>query len=562
MYRQRKAIRLFPLLLTTGFLTLAAVGSLAQQQNGLLITPQVRAAMDTVRPQAIRAHVRFLADDLLEGRDTPSTGTEIAARYIASHFEQLGIKPAGDNGTYLQQVPFVSTRVDPAKTRITITAAGQQTDLAFQRDFIWNGPGTAACRAEAPLVFAGYGITAPEYQYDDYKDLDVRGKLVVLLSGEPASKNEAFFDGERDTRHAQSGSKVSLARSKGALGILWLATGQRARNFPWGPLGASQSRARISLGGARAAEGFPSLAVRDTHAEKLFAGAPMAWPAVAAAVENGGVKPFPLAAAARVEVAVESTPSPSPNVAGLLEGSDPELKKQVVVYTAHYDHVGRRDGEGDMIFNGAWDNASGTAGVMEAARAFAALNPAPKRSILFLLVTGEEKGLLGSRYYTQKPLIPIEQTAANINLDMTEIFGVPREIVPQGAERSTLMRSAEAVAREMGLKIGVDPTPELRVFTRSDQYSFARVGVPCIFLRWANEYEDLDTETAKARAKEKLDRIYHRPADNFDPTWSWDGMKRHTDMAFLFGLHVANEPEMPRWNAGDEFDKPRAPLPE
>jgi Zn-dependent M28 family amino/carboxypeptidase len=294
----------------------------------------------------------------------------------------------------------------------------------------------------------------------------------------------------------------------------------------------------------------------------LFAGAQTTWEDVLQGEVEGTVKPFPLPRTARLELVTAQEPLPAPNVVAVLEGNDPKLRDQAVVYSAHYDHIGRRpasaDSTGaDLIYNGAWDNASGTAGILEVARGMVRLRPAPRRSVVFLFVTGEEKGLLGSRHYVRNPVFPMEQTAANINLDMTDIFGIPKQMSPLVAERSSLKGVAEAVALELGLTIGPDPTPELNTFVRSDQFSFVQVGVPSIFLRWSTEYEDVDAATARAKAKEKLDTIYHRVGDNFDPSWSWEGMRRHAQMALLLGARIANEPELPQWNEGEKLAKPR-----
>jgi len=538
----------------------AGVAPARRAAEAPLLTPAVRKAMEKVQAEGIREHVRQLADDRLQGRDTGSPGADLAADYIAAQFKQLRLKPGGDEGSYFQKVPFVRSRMDFEASHLVLHTPGDETTLQLGKDLLVNGPVRTEASLRAPLVFAGYGITAPEFKHDDYAGLDVKGKLVVLLSGEPVSKNPGIFDGEKDTKHAGGGSKILLARSKGAVGVITLLTEDQAGRFPWALVRNGQTTQTVTLAGA-SRPGFPALVARKEGAERLLAGAPVGWEALNQQVRDGEVKPFALRAEGALTLRMERTPFTSPNVAGLLPGSDAELRKQVVIYTAHYDHVGTRGGEGDTIFNGAWDNASGTAEVLEIARAYAALKPAPKRSVLFLLVTGEEKGLLGSRYYTQHPLIPIEETAANINLDMTDIFGIPKEFVPQGAERSSLRQSCEAVAREMGMKIGKDPTPELNVFVRSDQFSFVEVGVPSLFLRWASEYEDVDAAAARESAKQKLASIYHKVTDNYDPSWSWEGMRRHAQVGFLIGLHVANGPTLPTWNAGDEFNKPRRSRP-
>lgn len=553
MYR-----RYLPGLWLSVFLTGALLGPLGAATAPELapaIPPVVRRAWDAVSAEDMREHVKFLADDRLEGRDTGSAGGLTAARYLADGLKAAGLKPAGDNGTFFQEVPCRKSRMDAAKSRVLLNPGASPVPLEFGRDFLINGMGRYAAAVEGPLVFAGYGITAPEFNHDDYRDLEVKGKVVVLISGEPVSRDPAFFDGDKDTRYAAGDTKIELAKSKGAVGVVTILTGERARRYPWDRMRGFESETQVDLPAAH--DGFPALLIRDEAAGRLFHDAPQAWTEVQKQISEGSVRPCELAYRVRIELALDDSPCPGPNVVGLLEGSDPALKNQVVVYSAHYDHLGKGKGEGDVIYNGAWDNASGTAEVLELAHALSRMKPRPRRSILFLFVTGEEHGLLGSLYYVRHPVVPIENTAADINLDMTDIFGIPREFVPLGAERSSLMDACEAVAAQTGLKIGPDPTPEEQVFTRSDQISFARVGVPCIFLRWANEYEDLSAEEAKARMREKMRTIYHRVSDAYDPAWSWEGMRRHAQVALLLGVEIANRRDMPVWKQGDAFDRPR-----
>lgn len=536
-------------------LAASAQSTQARPDLGPEVEPAVRQALDQVRADGIREHVRYLADDKLEGRDTGSAGGLLAARYLASELARFGIQPAGDQGTYFQQVPFVKTRFETSASRLTLLKDDQAISLEAGKDLLPNGIGTTAVVPSSPLVFAGFGITAPEFQYDDYKNLDVRGKLVILLTGEPFSNDPAYFNGTKDTAYASGAAKIELARSKGARGVITVLVGTRASRFPWDLALQAQETAQVSLPSSDPA--MPAVVVRREAAERLFTGATTPWNEIENLAATGKVPTFSLPYDARLDLQFKQEPLPASNVVGRLQGSDPQLKKQAVIYTAHYDHVGRRTGEGDTIFNGAWDNASGTSEVLEVARGLAALKVRPRRTMLFLFVTGEEKGLLGSEYYTEHPVMPIADTAANINLDMTDIFGLGKELVAQGAEHSSLMRACEVTAREMGLSLGQDPTPELNVFTRSDQFSFARVGVPCLFMRWSNQYEDLDAATARARSQEKLSTIYHKVGDEFDPNWSWEGMQRHAQSALLIGLHVANDPQMPTWNPGDPFNKPR-----
>lgn len=526
------------------------------------LPPGTRRALRAIRAEGIRATVQYLADDRLEGRDTGSPGGQLAANYLAEQLKLLKLKPAGDNNTYFQKVPFIQSRMDSARSQMALSGKAGETTLKFPTDFLLNGLSRNTASLEAPIVFAGYGITAPEYHYDDYAGLEVRGKVVVVLTGEPLSRDPSFFEGEQDTKYAAGGPKLQLAMSKGAVAVITILTPARAARFPWDTVARATTQWSVTLPGKPATPAFPALLIREEGARALFAGAETTWETVLLREQEGTVKPFPLPRTARLNLTLEQEALPAPNVVAVLEGEDAKLRDQAVVYTAHYDHIGRRpttdeSAGDDRIFNGAWDNASGTAGVLEVARGMVRLRPVPQRSVVFLFVTGEEKGLLGSRYYVRHPVFPMERTAANINLDMTDIFGIPKQLVPLGAEFSSLKGVAEAVAGDLGLTVGPDPTPELKTFLRSDQFSFVQAGVPSLFLRWSTEYEDIDAATAKARAKEKLDTIYHRVTDNFDPNWSWEGMRRHAQMALLLGARIANDPELPQWNEKEPLAKPR-----
>ncbi len=529
------------------------------QDEAPLVTPAVRAAMDQVRADGIREHVRFLSQDTLEGRDTASAGERTASEYLSKQMTEFGVRPGAAGGSFLQTIPFERVRQDAAASSLTLSDQACDVSLNYGADFLLNGAPSTEAEVKAPLVFAGYGITAPEFNYDDYKGLDIKGALVVLLAGEPVSKDAAFFEGEKDTKYAQGGDKIARAASKGAVGCVTIVAGERAAKFPWDALRASQTASRIVLP-EPARRSFPTLIAREDTAKKLFAGEASEWEAVSQSADAGPVAPFPLKRTAKLSLKMVRTPAPGPNVIGKVEGSDPALKEQAVVYTAHYDHVGKREGEGDVTFNGAWDNASGTAGVLEVARGFGALKTQPRRTVLFVFVTGEEKGLLGSRYYTRNPVVPLERTAANINLDMTDIFGKAKDFCPLGADQSGLQQGAEVVAKELGFSLAPDPTPELNTFVRSDQFSFVAAGVPALFMRWGTNYEDKTTDEVKALAKQKLATIYHKVSDEFDPTWSWEGMQRHAQISFLLGLHVAQQDKMPEWKADSRFKKERGKL--
>lgn len=551
-----------PLLVAALLLALAAPLLAGGARAGEpLLTPAVQQALSRVREQPLQEHVRVLSADAMEGRDTASPGARRAAEYLAAQLEQRGLHPAGDAGSYFQQVPLTRSRMDLEASRVVVRRGREETVLRLPGQVQLQGISRADAELEGQLVFAGYGIRAPEYGWDDYAGLDVRGKVVLVLAGEPTSPDPAFFEGERDTRHAGGGAKVALAAGQGAAALITLLTPRHAARYPWEQRTRSFAWWATSLRG-REARPFPTLVVREEGARALLAGTGLQWETLVGHDLRGQVRPSLLAAAARLELRVRREEVRCPNVVALLPGSDPILKSEAVVFSAHYDHLGRRepragDAPGDTIYNGAWDNASGTAAVLEIARALSQLRPAPRRSVIFLLTTAEEKGLLGSEYYVSHPAIPIERTAANVNLDMPEIFGVPRELVAQGAERGTLERSARLAASALGMRLGADPNPELNTFTRSDHYSFVRAGVPSVLMRWSGDYEDLPAEEARRRAREKMRTIYHQVTDEYDAAWSWAGLRKHTQAALLLGLHVANETEMPAWNEGDAYARPR-----
>lgn len=507
--------------------------------------PQVRAA-------GLEEHIRYLASDQLQGRGTGTPGYDLAARYVRERFAGLGLDSAGTKA-YFQPVPLRLARAVEGSSLVLVGASGRR-ELTPYRDYVpWPDYLRPRVEVSAPLVLAGFGVTAPDRRYDDYRAIDARGKIVVLLTGGPSS----FAPTER-AHYATFRVKYQNAVRHGAVGVMVVRT--RDDTFPWDRL-VSQSRA----GGMRwlAPDGEPRdvyPAIRGTAvlsaeaASRLFEAAPKSLAEVLDGAQAGTPPAFDLPARATLRTVSVQQRLESPNVAGLLPGSDPRLRDEVVVITAHLDHLGVGVAvKGDSIYNGALDNASGSAALLEVARAFTALPRPPRRSVLFLAVTGEEMGLLGSDYFAEYPTIPIENIVANVNLDGLAILYPLRELVPLGAEHSTLDSAVARVAKRLDIALGPDPFPQEVFFVRSDQYSFVRRGIPSLF-----PFMGLRSDSAvdaPARFRGWLATRYHTPQDDIGQPMDLEAGARHAQFGFLLGLEIANADQRPAWKAGDFFGK-------
>lgn len=516
----------------------------------LLAVFPLAAFGDSIRPSAIRAHMSFLADDLLEGRDTATRGYDLAARYVASQFDAYGLTPGGDGGTFYQQVPLRRATFSSASAEWSGEAGKRK--LVLDRDFIVGArftPGTHT--VIAPVVIVGHGITAPELKHDDYAGLDVRGKIVIGLGGAPAH----FPDLAR--AHYSSGLvKIRNAASRGAAGVINVDPPELAKLFPW-----TRAVVHSHLPYFRWIERdgtihntFPQLVVASLSHEG--AAAILGEAGLARLLDDAkdgkrsGLHPK---GELTISISFDSERVTSPNVIGILPGSDPQLKNEYFVYTAHLDHVGvATPVGGDAIYNGAVDNASGVAGMLEIARLFADRQERPKRSIVFLAVTGEEKGLLGSDYFANQPTVPANAIVANLNIDGLHVFAPPADVVVLGVDNSTLGAHARAAARSAGLEIAPDPRPEQVFFIRSDQYSFVKVGIPALFPMPGQKSADASVD-AKKMLDDYLTSRYHMPGDDMSQPLSFEGGARIAQFYFLTGLSVANAPERPAWNKGDFF---------
>jgi hypothetical protein len=541
-----------------GMVVLTAGGAtpLAQsgtQSNG---SPALTKALANVHASAVRAHVEMLADDLLEGRLPGTHGYDIAARYVATQLALIGLKPAGDSGTFLQQVPLIESRLTKGGMSIR-GKGGQPVVFAEKDDFLMGGDvHRTEASVEAPVVFVGYGIVAPELQHDDYAGLDVKGRIVLVLSNAPAR-----FPTEPRAHYANRRLKAQVAAARGAVGLIGLRTVDDEKRAPWARVAAADSTAAAWLDNGVAADvpaGIEGAALlSSTGARKLFAaaGSEGVLDKVQTEAATGAPKGFPLDITATLTSRSQHRRLTSPNVVGLLEGSDPALRDTFVVYSAHLDHVGiGAEVKGDRIYNGAYDNAMGSAILIEAARAMAGLEPRPKRSVLFVFVTAEEKGLVGSDYFATKPTVARDRIVANVNVDMPLLMFPLDQVVAFGAENSTLEGVARRAATLAGLTLIPDPMPEENLFVRSDQYSFVRRGVPAVFLVPGFASSDKSVDGVKL-FREFLGTHYHQPSDDLTRPVDPGAVERFTRANIALGYLIANDATAPAWKPGNFFGR-------
>jgi hypothetical protein len=515
----------------------------------------VDAALATIHPESIRANMRFLADDLLEGRGTATRGHQLAAEFMATRFEALGLAPAGDNGTYFQDVPRTSMRADEAKTTLTLVTAAGEHSLTFRKDFIAPGdPSREETSVEAPVVFVGYGVTAPDQGYDDYKGVDAKGKIVALLFGAPN------FESSLKAHYSSSAVKAANAVAHGAVGTITLDDPGLEQMYSFNKrvrdLVTPQFRWLDKQGQPN--DYFPQLKGRANLSLdatiKFFEGSPHSAQEIFAAAKAGKLSSFPLQMTAKIRNVTTRETVHSPNVVAKLEGSDPLLKSEYLVYTAHLDHLGIGEAvQGDKIYNGALDNASGSAVLLEVAQAFSRMNPHPRRSILFVAVTGEEAGLLGSDYFAHYPTVPKNMVVANVNMDEVIMFWAVEDVVAFGAEHSSLSEVIRKAAERMHLGVSPDPFPAQVVFIRSDQYSFVKQGIPAVMPSVGFKSSDPKINPMSIFGN-WYDTRYHQPQDDMEqPGLNFEAAAQYARFAFLCGYLITEEKQRPTWNKGDFF---------
>jgi len=541
------------LLLVLGIALVAPVAVLSQQKPS------------AISEATLRGHIRFLSDDLLEGRGTGARGGELAAKYIAAQLEALGAKGAGEGGSFFQPVSLVGVKADPATT-LTISGTSGSETFKFADDFVaFTGAQTEQVDVDADLVFVGYGINAPEQKWNDYKgNDDYRGKILVMLVNDPpATAGEPnLFGGKALTYYGRWTYKYEEAARRGAAGAILLHTDESA-GYPWGVVRTSNGSWRFDIARTANDTTTPYLQFRswvtDASAQRLMKLAGQDLAALRAAAAKRDFQPVNLGLKGKLSLKSEVKRVADRNVVGILEGSDPQLRNEYVVYSAHWDHlgVGAPNKNGDTIYNGALDNATGVAVVLAIAEHLAKLPPAqrPKRSSLFLFPTAEEQGLLGAEWYAKHPVVPLEKTAANVNLDSMNVLGPTNDFIPLGAERSSLKAVVEAVAKDMNLRVSPDARPEQGSFYRSDHFPFAKVGVPSISLKEGNDYVGRSKEWAEEQFRAYNMAHYHQPSDEMRDSWDFRGMIQEAEIALAIGRRIADMPTKPQFNPGDEFAK-------
>ena len=520
--------------------------------------------LNTINAENLAQHIQKLSSDEFEGRLPGSKGEERTLDYLVRHFTDLGLSPGDPSGSYLQKVPLVGITLS-TEPQLTLSTGPKKFTLQSSAQFVaWTKRVVEkASIQDSDLIFVGYGVVAPEFNWDDYKDADVTGKTVVMLINDPpvpdpddASKlDETVFAGKAMTYYGRWTYKYEMAAQKGARGCLLIhETGPAG--YPWEVVSGSWSGEQFDL--ITPDKNLSRCAVEGwltyQEASKLFQLGGHDLEALKKAAVNRDFTPLPLGVKASLSIENKLRTIDSYNVIAKLEGSHPELKEEYVIYLAHWDHLGRDPNrKGDQIYNGAVDNATGTAGLVAIAKGFTRLETPPRRSLLFLAVTAEEQGLLGSRYYGENSLYPLERTVAAINMDAMNVLGPTHDVTVIGLGNSSLDDVVDAVAREQGRSVRPDPEPEKGFFYRSDHFNFAKQGIPSLFVDPGVDYVGRPEGWGLKLREEYTRQHYHKPSDEYDPTWDLSGLVEDLHLLFEVGYRVANQDRYPEWNLGTEF---------
>jgi Zn-dependent M28 family amino/carboxypeptidase len=514
-------------------------------------------ALETINPDHIRWHVRYLSNDLLEGRGTGQRGGDLAAEYIATQLAEYGLKPAGDHGTYMQKVPFVGITTLPETQFSLIPKRGEPMNLRPLDEYVaYDQTQQQQSDVDADIVFVGYGIEAPEYNWDDYKGTDVRGKVLLMLVNEPPSDDSKMFKGKALTYYGRWTYKYEDAARKGAVGVLLVHQTQMA-SYGWDVVRNSNSGEKSAL----KVEG-PALKVASwiqlDVASRLASSSGMNLDKLMTSAQSRDFHPVNLGARLKAHMVSKLRNFESSNVVAILPGSDRKLSDEAVLYTAHYDHLGiRPDLPGDNIFNGADDNATGCAILLELARAYSAASIKPRRSILFAAVTAEEQGLLGSEYLGKHPPVAPGKISLDLNYDDVKPLGAPEEVQVAGAERTSFYPNVEATAKEFRLAIRPDPRPEAGHFYRSDHFSLARVGIPSFSINEGMKFKGHPESWGLDKDREYVEKHYHQPSDEYHPDMDFVADSAMARFGFALGWEAANAPKLVGWQKGDEFEAAR-----
>ena len=550
-----KTISAFGGILLATTISILAVDKLAQK---------LKPSLDTITPDGLLAHIKILSSDEFEGRAPGTTGEELSIKYISDQFKTIGLKPGNPDGTYFQSVSLVGIKSEP---KMSFMIGANTTELKYPDDFVAS---SARLQNEikidnSDLVFVGYGIVAPEYGWDDYKDVDVRGKAILMLindppipdPNDPSKLDEKMFKGKAMTYYGRWTYKYEIAAQKGAAAAIIIHETEPA-GYPYSVVKSSWGKENFELDNpnknmdAVQARSWITLDV----AKKLLADCGQDFDTLKKSAISKQFRPVTLSTKTKIDIKQTLRSFQSHNVIGKLEGADPNLKDEYVIYTAHWDHLGRHpELQGDQIFNGAVDNASGDAAVIELARAFSKINPPPKRSILFMCTTGEEAGLLGAKFYVEHPLYPLEKTLADINIDSMNVWGKARDVEDVSFGFSTLDDMLGSIAKRQGRIAIANSRPEKGSIYRADNFEFSKVGVPSLYIG-KGEHLLSRPENGPLRSDEFDLHDYHQVSDEIKPDWDLSGAVQDVDLLFEVGYQVANGDKFPEWKPGVEF-KPK-----
>ena len=551
------------MIVTDGYSQQTATPQAAQVPEIKDLAPGARSAAASIDAEKIRAHVRFLSLDLLEGRGPGTRGAEIAAEYIATQFALAGVEPAGDNGTYFQSVPLYAVHTDEEKTNFELVpSTGKPVDLKYGLEIVAKDQtGQPSADIEAPIVFVGYGIRAPEYNWDDYAGVDVRGKVALVIVSEPPSSDEKFFKGEAMTYYGRWTYKYEEASRHGAVGVLIIHRTDLA-SYGWQVVRNSQAIEKSYLEG----DPFNTLRaaawIQHDVAQRIFTqdGLGDLDEAIAMAGKRGfRAKELSMRLKGHIESRVRHYVSA--NVIGRVPGSNQATQAShgAVLYTAHYDHLGvDANGKGDdRIYNGAADNGTGCGILLELARAFAQSTVRPSNNIYFASVTGEEQGLLGSQYLGLHLPIPAGRMALDLNYDMLLPIGMPRSVNLSGADRLNFWPTIQSVAKSFDLALMPDPDPHAGHYFRSDHFSLARSGIPAFSVDEGRLFEGHDEAWGRAQFEDYVAHHYHQPSDEYRPDWDFRGIAKLARFGFVLGWLASEQPQPIEWLPGDEFEAQR-----
>jgi Zn-dependent M28 family amino/carboxypeptidase len=552
-----KTARWFIAILLAGTISCLAVDELALR---------LQPALDAITPDGLLAHIKILASDEFEGRAPGTKGEELSINYTVDQFKQIGLKPGNPNGGYTQEVPLAGIKSEP---RMSFTIGDKTIELKYPDDFVAS---SARLQSEikidnSDVIFVGYGIVAPEYGWDDYKDVDVRGKTLLMLINdppisdpkEPSKLNDKMFKGKAMTYYGRWTYKYEIAAQKGAAAAVIIHEAGPAA-YPYSVVKTSWAKENYEIDNPN--KNMDAVEVRSwitlDVARKLLADCGHDFDALKKSAITKEFRPVALSAKADIDIKQELRSFQSHNVIGKLDGSDPKLRNEYVIYTAHWDHLGRHpELQGDQIFNGAIDNASGIAAVIQLATALTKLNPPPKRSILFMATTAEEAGLLGAKFYAEHPLYPLEKTLADINIDTVNPWGKTRDIEDLSDNNSTLDDLLAAAAKRNGRMMTPNSQPEKGSFYRADHFEFSKLGVPALYTGGGKDFIGKPADFGQQKKDDYTAHHYHQVSDEVNPEWDLSGAVQDIQLLFEVGYQVANDDKFPEWKRGTPFKAKR-----